>query len=215
MELYNCRKTKGYVDLWKKAVEELCLIMYYGAYKGVRDGAWRCLCDYNIKRLPVDVAGIARESGIKIVKNSMVNELAEGENGRSYYDGESWIIVYDDSASIGRARQTVAHELGHIFLGHELEFVDESHIRMFSTIKNNEKEADMFAERILCPSCVLWGRRLSDIDDIIDTCMVTEQIAKKRSRRLKTLLKRDKFLSSELEQGLYENFREYIESFRK
>ena len=186
--------------------------MYYGAYKGVRDGAWMCLFDYKIDRLPVDVVRIARESGIKIVKNSVVNELSSGENGRSYYDGENWIIVYDDSAPVSRARQTVAHELGHIFLGHELEFVNESHIRMFSTIKNNEKQADMFAERILCPSCVLWGCGLSETDEIIGACHVTEQMAKKRSKRLKTLLKRDKFLSSVLEQRLYENFREYIES---
>ena len=186
--------------------------MYYGAYRGIRDGAWRCLCDYNIDRLPVDIVGIARQSGIRIVKNSVVKELNEGERGKSFYDGESWIIVYDDRATVESARVTIAHELGHIFLGHELQFVVGSHVRMFSDSRDNEKKADMFAERILCPSCVLWGLELRECEDVQKTCRVTKAIASKRSRRLKVLYERNLFLTSELEQELYDNFKGYIES---
>ena len=185
--------------------------MYYGAYRGIRDGAWRCLCDYKIDKLPVDIISIARQSGIRIVKNSVVKELLEGERGKSYYDGEIWVIVYDDRATVESARVTIAHELGHIFLGHDLEFSVGSHVRVFSGSKDNEKKADMFAERILCPSCVLWGLGLRETDDLQRICRVTKAIASKRSRRLKVLYERNMFLTSELEQELYENFKGYIE----
>ena len=46
--------------------------MYYGLYKGIRNSAWKCLEDFKIDSLPVDVLKITRAAGIRVIKNSAV-----------------------------------------------------------------------------------------------------------------------------------------------
>ena len=95
--------------------------MNYGVYQNVRDAAWRCLLDAGITELPVSVTKIARHFDVNIIKNSVHDWLKPSQSGISFQaeDG-TWVVVYDDSDSIGRKRFTIAHELGHILLGHPL-----------------------------------------------------------------------------------------------
>ena len=55
------------------------------------------------------------------------------------YSLKSYFILYNDNMDINRIRFTIAHEIGHIALGHE-ESNDET-----------ESEADYFARHLLVP----------------------------------------------------------------
>lgn len=181
----------------------------YGAYKGVRNSAWQVLLDFSIHSIPVDVVSIACSSDITIIKNSEVDELKSSEVGASILSEDKWYIIYDDTVSKGRIRYTIAHELGHIFLGHPLKL--GYHTRTFDTDKPEaEQEADMFAIRLLVPACVVWGLGLHTPAEIEKTFDVSHSAAKARASRMRLLYERDRFLTSNLEKRVYENFRDYI-----
>lgn len=188
----------------------------YGRYQyaQVRNAAWKALLDYNITSLPVSLSKICRAAGIRTLKNSDAHKLSEGEFGISIKQGDTWFIVFDDSDTVQRVRFTVAHELGHIFLGHEM-------LYGYYTRKSNiakpaaETEADMFAARLLAPACVLWGIGAETPEEISAVCNISYTAADIRSRRLKLLRSRGKFLSSQLEKQVYENFSEFIQNYRK
>ena len=189
------------------------IILIYGIYKNIRDAAWQCLIDYNIAALPVDLLHIAKTAGIKVVKNSEVLVLSGSESGACIFDGVKWFIIYDDEATVGRRRFTIAHELGHIFLGHEL--VSGRHGRTINTEKpQSESEADSFAARLLAPACVLWGLNLQTTEEIAKLCNISMAAAKIRAERMKVLYERQKFLTSPLERRAFEQFRSYIETVR-
>lgn len=178
----------------------------YGIYQNIRDSSWQCLIDFGIDTLPIDVLKIARSAGFHVIKNSSVNVLTEGESGRSYYDGKRWYIIYDDRNPTEFSRFTIAHELGHIFLGHELKYIRYSHTQQVSKVSKSEIEADRFAIKLLCPACVLWKYELYSPEDIARACRVEVDVAAKRAARMKTLVKRNCFLKSPLERKVYERF---------
>ena len=189
--------------------------MYYGIYKGIREGAWICLRDAGVDRLPIDIIKIARVAGVRVLRNTDVMLLGRGELGRSLYDGTNWVIVYDDLQSTETARYTVAHELGHILLGHEISHIKYSNYDQIDKRPKAEKQADMFACRLLCPACVIWALDLHTAEEIAEYCRVDMNVAVARSRRMKLLYERNMFLSSEVERQVFEHFREYIEKNTK
>lgn len=186
----------------------------YGIYKKVRNAAWKILIDNKISSLPVNLSKIAENNGITILKNSNVGELREGEDGISIFDGENWFIVYDDTLeSIGYKRIVIAHELGHIFLGHPL--FSRVHTQPGSTGKPREEtEADTFAGRLLAPACVLWEINLHTSEEIANVCKISKKTAQTRAQRMKILYERDVFLTSSLEKQLYNQFEDFIKTFR-
>lgn len=188
--------------------------MYYGLYKNIRHSAWQCLIDFNIDRLPVDVLKIARAAGIRVIKNSSVNILQPDENGKSFFDGSVWIIIYNDENPTEISRYTVAHELGHIFLGHDLCLGHYPQAKEVSKKSKTEQQADMFAQRLLCPACVIWGLQLHTSEDIARFCRVEKDVADIRAKRMKALYERSKFLTDPSERLLYANFCEYISEER-
>ena len=92
----------------------------YGAYKNIRNAAWQVLIDFSVCELPVSVSRIAKMADIQIKRDSDVHMLEPNEFGRSFLVGDQWYIVYDDTKKPEMSRFTIAHELGHIFLGHGL-----------------------------------------------------------------------------------------------
>ena len=80
-------------------------------------------------------------------------------DGRSFYDPTHniYMIVYDSSKKSQRIRFTLAHELGHILLGHlknELTQIDRGGISN-SLYQNFENEADTFAGNLLAPPILI------------------------------------------------------------
>ena len=186
--------------------------MNYGVYQNVRDAAWQCLLDAGITELPVSVTQIAQYFDVTIVKNSVHGWLNPSQSGISYQSESSeWLIVYDDSDSTGRKRFTIAHELGHILLGHPLR-EGEQHTRVFNKDRPEvEREADMFAARILSPACVLWALDLHTPEEIAECCQISYTAAQVRADRMKILYTRKKFLTSPIERQVFEAFRPWIE----
>lgn len=187
--------------------------MIYGKYKNARNAAWQCLIDYNISELPIKPTLIARAADIKVIRNSSVNELSPLESGASILIGSQWYIIYDDKNSIEHCRFTIAHELGHIFLGHEL--AKGYHSRKININKPAiEQEADVFASRLLAPACVLWALDLYTAEEISKLCSISYSAAQIRAERMKILRNRNKFLSSPLERAVYKNFEDYINQIK-
>ena len=187
------------------------MIKAYGIYRKVRNASWQALIDNSIVSLPVDVVKITKQNGITLLMDSDAKELRDGEAGISIYDGSEWFVIYDDSLPIGRIVFTIAHELGHIFLGHPL--IAGYHIRAKdgNTRPRTELEADSFATRLLTPACVLWGLNIKTAADILRVCDVPNDIAKTRAARMGELYKREKFLTSPLEAQVFEQFKAFIE----
>ena len=185
--------------------------MYYGLYKNIRNSSWRCLLDFKIDSLPVDVLKIARGAGIRVIRDSDVNDLLPEENGKTYFDGETWTIIYNDKNPTELSRFTIAHELGHIFLGHELKYAKYVGTTEIQCKPKSEQQADLFAQRLLCPACVIWGLNLHSAKDIAVYCKVEIAVAEPRAKRMASLYKRNKFLTNETEKEIYNGFKEYID----
>ena len=184
--------------------------MYYGIYKNIRDSAWNCLLDANIVSLPVDILKIARHANIHVKKNSDIHDLMPGELGKSYYNGYCWYIIYDDTMPVDVCRHTVAHELGHFFLGHDLTHSKYSEIKSFCKKPKEEEQSDKFAIRLLSPACILKELDLHTPEEIAKFCNMPLSVATERSKRMKTLYKRNMFFTNPIEKDVYENFKPYI-----
>ena len=185
----------------------------YGVYKKARNASWQALIDNKVESLPVDIVQIIRNNGIRLLKNSQTNELRSGEAGISIFDGTQWFIVYDDLLPIGRKRFTVAHELGHIVLGHPL--IAGFHARTTGgSLPQTESEANIFASCFLAPACVLWGLNIHTSADISRICEISKEAAEIRAKRMDELYKRNMFLTSPLERRVYNQFKDFIEQNR-
>ena len=70
-----------------------CLIAGKQRYKGIRDSAWRCLLDFKIGELPVNILEITRKTGIKVIKNTSINELFGDESGVCILKNGKWYVI--------------------------------------------------------------------------------------------------------------------------
>lgn len=187
---------------------------HYGIYQGIRNSAWRCLLDFHIDSLPVDIRAIARGANVRILSNQSFPLLRRTDRGMTYFTPDHRIIVYNEALPSEEIRFTVAHELGHLFLGHDLAY------ERYGTTRNDqkaisEKQANQFATRLLCPSCVLWALDLDTPEKIAVFCHVPMSVAKERAKRLRLLKQRNCFLTDPQEKLLFEAFTPYIESIKK
>ncbi len=187
---------------------------YYGIYTSCRDAAWRCHLDFQICRMPVKLTPIAKQAGIRVHRNSTVNELRRYELGASIFADGSWHIVYDDRLSSEETRMVLAHELGHIFLGHEYKYAEH---RFAGGSKKllSESEADMFAVRLLAPACVLHELGQLDAHSIKKICEIPYRVAAERAKRMDVLEKRGLYYRSELEREVLKRFSNFIYTCRK
>lgn len=206
---------------------------WYGRYKNVRDSVWRVLYDFNVSSLPVSVMALAQAMGVRVYSYTEGRELldnlgmlwiCETTEGFSTDVGYAmgvggWYIFYDDAIlPRGRIRFTLAHELGHILLGHVMSELPVGGYKARYTPENSDNpkepeeiEADMFAARLLAPACVLWGLDIHGAESIASLCGLSNRAASIRAERMEELYRRQKFLVSPLERRVYEAFKGYIE----
>lgn len=188
----------------------------YGSYKryqNARDAAWKALIDFHVCELPVSLSRICKDLGITILDNKHANELQPGENGIAVMQNDKWYIIFDDTDIYGKQRFTIAHELGHILMGHEMK--NGYYTRRDNISKPaDETEADIFASRLLAPACVLWGINARTAEQISEVCSISHAAATIRAERMEVLRKRGKFLTSPLERQVYKQFENYIENNR-
>lgn len=189
--------------------------MYYQTYTDIRDIAWKCLINNGIDQLPVDVLKIARQSNIDVKKNSRIKVLLPDEYAKSFYDGEKWVIVYNDLNDTVVSRYAIAHELGHIFLVHVKMYSKYATIEEIGRKPRSENQADSFALRLLCPACVLKEMDVYSAEDIAKYCRIPLAQAKTRSQRLAKLKNKNKYLTSDLEKQVSKNFEGYVKKHKK
>ena len=182
--------------------------MMYGRYKDLRNATWQVIIDFNINSLPVVLSDITDKLGIKILNNSDVNHLKEGERGVTLRFGDDWYIVVNDAESVPIRRFTIAHELGHILLGHML--IDKAKYRTFKARNPEEQEADMFAARLLAPACILHEIKALTPEQIKSVCNISITAARARAERMAILEARNKYYLHPLERQVRQQFSEFI-----
>lgn len=183
--------------------------MYYLDYKESRDLAWSVLINEGVTELPVKVVVLCENMGIRV----RYGETGEHGDGQSVMlDGEPWIFVSDRSP-VPRQRFTVAHELGHILLGHtgKYQLVNREPDPGDDPI---EQAANVFASRLLAPACVLWALDVRSPERIAELCQISHQAAAFRAERMEVLYRRGRFLTSPLERLVYQQFQPFIHSRR-
>ena len=150
--------------------------------------------------------------GIDVLRNCEVNLLSPSEYGCSMVDrAGKWIIVYEDTDPPARIRFTIAHELGHILLGHEISAGFGHYRRIYGNKPANETQADEFAVRLLAPACVLWALNATTPEEIAEVCEISRTAAQYRAKRMAVLMQRNAFLMHPLEKQLYTTFLPWIE----
>lgn len=194
--------------------------MNYKDYKTARDAAWRILLDCNVERLPVDLNLICKTLGVRttsyqanlvLIQRRNLSEIVARSDGLTFFAGDTPVIMYNETYTPERIRFTVAHELGHIVLGH----VSPGGVTTANREPNpqdnpQETAANQFAARLLAPACVLWGLDLHTSEEIAQTCRISKQAAEFRVSRMNELYSRNRFLTSPLERRLYQRFIPFI-----
>lgn len=117
---------------------------------GVRAGAARNAARALLKRAKVKVAPIfinelipllKKEYDLKTIKGV---ELSDHLSGFLIQENQMSAIAYNKTHHINRQRFTIAHEIGHLVLGHNV--IDEG-----SVSSTEETEANIFASELLMP----------------------------------------------------------------
>lgn len=199
--------------------------MNYLNYKQARDAAWEMLMDCNVTELPVDVVKICRHygwritnyrSGWKAIEALGLTELTKQTDGFCVYSGGNYYIFYDDSKPKPRQRFTIAHEIGHIMLGH---IGDRQCTRInrepSAEDAPEETQANQFAARILAPAWVLHSIHALTPAEIADVCEISMTSATFRSERMRVLEERGRYLSHPLERQVAEQFRSFVDRVRR
>lgn len=187
--------------------------MDYGKYKSARNASWQCILDFSIDKLPVMVTDIIKKSDdIRLYKDSDVHILEDNESGKTMHYNNLFEIVYRDTEPSYRCRFTVAHELGHIFLGHLM--TNTFAYRTFASSDNNESAANVFARDLLAPACVLHELQALTPEQIAKLCNISISAAKVRAERMQVLEARNKFYLHPLERQVYKQFKQYIKEYR-
>lgn len=119
----------------------------------IRALAWRCLVQIECTSPKVPVEAVAKRLGAEIVfAPNAANEVA----GVLVYRGGQAVIGVNSSHHSNRQRFTIAHECGHLLLGHGKAFVDK-HFAIHRGPKSSEGtdrleiEANQFAAELLMP----------------------------------------------------------------
>ena len=189
----------------------------YNMYKKVRDMSWQFLIDYNICSLPVKLIPVCRQKGISVMRYTGTDYFSPEERGIVYYKDGSYNILLNGSDSIQVQRYTVAHEIGHIYLNHLK--TENIHTRISGTRAEprppKEYQAERFAMGILAPACVIHELGLHTAKEIAELCDISVEDASYRAERMRILYKRGKFLTSELEQKAFEQFKPFIDEMKQ
>ena len=90
--------------------------MDYKKYQNARNAAWKILIDNDISELPIPIIKICNNLHITVKYNErLTGNISSGQS--TIIKDKAYIMIAPD-CNPQRKRFTVAHELGHIILGH-------------------------------------------------------------------------------------------------
>ena len=195
--------------------------MNYDDYKRARDLSWRVLLNTGTRELPVKVSRICRGYGVTLrsyqVGAPLIRELGleaqcDISDGFTVRSGDRCYVFYNMEQPPGRVRFTIAHELGHVLLGH-LGDGEHTVYNRESSSENAPEEhtANVFASRLLAPACVLYALGAVTPEQIAAVCDISMAAARLRAGRMGVLEQRGKYGASPLERQVLAQFRSYID----
>lgn len=198
-------------------------------YNFARQRAYQLLCELEVSRLPVDPWKIAaRLQNVYIYKwtelcgmNGIADPLnidKEGADAKTQHlrGRAEYLVVYDDRVrNYRRVRWTIAHEIGHILLGHLISF-DATALNRGSLTETEykvlEREADTFAVNLLAPMTII--KRLPSIqtrEDLMRLCDLSGEASDNCMEELRQLKSGKKVLYPIKEEDiLYRMFFHFI-----
>jgi Zn-dependent peptidase ImmA (M78 family) len=126
------------------------------------DCAKQFIMDNAIFGIPVYPIRIAKRMGWAVYTVGYISrkcdiprdQVLNGKDGDSYYCGGKYAIVYDENRYARKVTYTIAHEIGHIVLGHLVNFDQTSVLN--GELSDHEywvldREAEIFAANLLMP----------------------------------------------------------------
>ena len=204
----------------------------YRYYQEARDTAWRALLRLKDKRLPVDAEALAKAVGMEVLpfpdatENPRLAALLAGEEKAAAVSlrirGKWHMFLREDMLDDSQRRFAVAHELGHLLLGHETRMVSPG-VRAFESRENAgdvledpedlaDYAADIFAVRLLAPACLLHELHIDSSSGIAALCGLPPRAAALRAERMELLNQRDAFFTHALERQVRDQFLPYLRS---
>ena len=195
-------------------------------YFDIRDLAWRILLENQISELPVKVTKIAKNHGCYVksyaksepfLKELNLWEQTQKTDAFTLWYENRHLIFYNQENPETRIRFSVAHELGHILIGHKFQTVHSGKITLINREPSNEdkpeeKEANMFASRLLAPACVLNALNAYTPETISYLCNISLQSATFRAERMRKLNDRQLYFTSPLEKQVFRLFEKFIQN---
>lgn len=199
--------------------------MSYKNYTNARDAAWNTLIECGVSSLPVRPSEICKHynwvladyvAGQRSIELLGLTELKDKTDGFCAVTENHVYVFFDSSLPTGRQRFTVAHEIGHLILGHVG--------RGMATVENREptgteraeeRQANQFAARLLAPACVLHEIGAITAEAIRELCGISRQAAEFRAERMQELERRSRYYSHPLEQQVLKQFKSYIAAVRR
>lgn len=183
---------------------------YYLNYYNVRNNAWDFLIKNKVTSFPLNLQALANNNNWLILSYKQfckLYNLNENDFVKKYPDGftaetkdnQSYIICYNQNNVKQRNRFTICHEIGHIIL--------------HAIYKNEklEKEANMFAARILMPMLLIKELKITTAEELAKLCDVSLEAATNRLIRFKKeIKKRSMFYTNPREQQLYKQLKDFI-----
>lgn len=189
----------------------------YHYYKEARNKAWEMLLACGIKSLPVNLGDIADHYNLKIILYSETNLTQLFKEDVLHGDGfvvknrlEKQIFINDAIHNRNRRRFTLAHEIGHAVLDHDLRVLHFRNSEIDSQTDIQEVQANVFARDILMPATVLAALNIHTPEQIMKLCPISYESARIRSERMKELYQRNMFNRHPLERAVRKQFDPFI-----
>ena len=134
-----------------------------------RDAARKLLKDARITKFPVLLRDIAQNIPDLVIDGKELEDEISGM--QATYKGISF-IRYNVKHSTTRKRFSVAHELGHVMLGHTSSCQRGS----LSSSNHLEVEANQFAAELLCPRAMLKEavKTITTVDGLVSAFWVSK-----------------------------------------
>lgn len=168
---------------------------HYTAY----DAARELMVEENITSLPVDPYSIARNLGVDLIafddpQNGLPPKRIQKLRSlkidailiKPDPEIETYWIFYDNQILQDRQRFTIAHELGHIRLGHKN--ADSLMRKQFNREKDPvEIEADDFAGELLRPPALMALTNVENVNEIQCICWVSSSSAENGAKRIRNI----------------------------
>ncbi len=136
-----------------------------------------------------------------VIKHPELRKFVKNNEGlTNEKDGKYIILINPANSTLERNRFTIAHEIGHIYLQH-----------VSTNNKLIEKEANMFASRILMPMILIKELNITSAEGLAQVCQVSIEAATWRMKRYNEIKGRMKFYTNQLEIKVREQLKEYIQ----